>query len=131
MAENLVARKEGGWKVVSASPDVCKTPMGSSMPPVPYPVTANLCSSAQAAASVRSNGHSVLVFDGSYTPTTLGDAAGIGKGIVSGTVGEKCWPKERSSSVRVEGKRVIRHGDAYWMNGSFVPPPSKAKRWTP
>jgi hypothetical protein len=38
MADNYTARKQPGWRVVSIAPDVCKTPMGSSIPPVPYPV---------------------------------------------------------------------------------------------
>lgn len=129
MAENLVARKENGWKVVSASPDVCKTPMGSSTPPVPYPVVANLSTTNQPAGTVRSNGYPLVLFDASFTPATQGDQAGTAKGVKSGTVGAQCWPKARSSTVRVEGKRVIRHGDAFWMNGSYSAPPSKAERW--
>lgn len=129
MAENLVARKENGWKVVSASPDVCKTPMGSSTPPVPYPVVANLDTTNQPAGTVRSNGYPLVLFDASFTPATQGDQAGTAKGVKSGTVGAQCWPQARSSTVRVEGKRIIRHGDAFWMNGSYSAPPSKAERW--
>lgn len=129
MADNYVARKQAGWQVVSVAPDVCKTPMGSSVPPVPYPVVAKLDSTTQPAGTVRANAHPLVLFDASYTPATLGDQAGTAKGVKSGTVGAQCWPKQRSSTVRVEGKRVIRHDDQFWMNGSYSAPPSKAQRW--
>jgi uncharacterized Zn-binding protein involved in type VI secretion len=119
MANNVTARKDGKWRIVSLMPDVCKTPMGSSTPPVPYPVTADLGDSRATAVSVRANGKSVVRFDSSYAPSTIGDAAGTAKGIKSGTVGAQCWPKDKSSTVRVEGKPIIRHGDQFWMNGDY------------
>lgn len=118
MAENYVARQETGWIVVSSSPDVCKTPMGSSTPPVPYPVIAKLETSAGIAASVKANGYPMVVFDMSQTPNTLGDTAGSAAGVKSGTVGGKCYPKSHSSTVRAEGKLLIRHDDEFWMNGA-------------
>lgn len=68
--------------------------------------------------SVRANGHPVVVYKRSFTPKTLGDAAGQAKGVKSGTVEGKCHPLEHSSSVRAEGCHLIRHGDLFWMNGS-------------
>ncbi|MDP9972018.1 MULTISPECIES: DUF4150 domain-containing protein [Variovorax] len=117
MSANVVARKQGGWKVVSIAPDFCKTPMGSSIPPVPYPVTAQLQATTGIARSVRANGHPVVVYDMSIVPTTIGDAAGTAKGVKSGTVQGKCYPKDHSSTVRAEGKLVVRHDDLFWMNG--------------
>jgi len=117
MADDYMARKQGGWRVVCIAPDVCKTPMGSSIPPVPYPVTAQLKSATGIARSVRVNGSPLVVYDMSLTPTTLGDAAGRAKGIKSGTVQGKCYPKEHSLSVRAEGKLIVRHDDLFWMNG--------------
>ncbi|MFJ4156873.1 DUF4150 domain-containing protein [Pseudomonas sp. NPDC089752] len=118
MADNVMARQQGQWTVVSIAPDVCKTPMGSSIPPVPYPVTAELDTSTGVAKSVRANGHPVVVYKRSFTPKTIGDAAGKAKGIKSGTVEGKCHPQEHSSSVRAEGRHLVRHGDLFWMNGS-------------
>jgi len=118
MAKDYVARKQSGWTVVSLTPDVCKTPMGSSIPPVPYPVTAQLQQARQVASSVRANGHPLVVFDMSLVPKTIGDAPGRAKGIKSGTVEGKCYPKDKSSTVRAEGKRIVRHNDLFWMNGS-------------
>lgn len=117
MADNVIARKQTKWKVISIVPDVCKTPMGSAIPPVPYPVTAELKTTTGVANSVRANGKPVVVYDMSLVPTTQGDQAGAAKGIKSNTVGGKCYPLEKSSSVRAEGKLIVRHGDTFWMNG--------------
>ena len=117
MSANVTARKDGSWRVVSLAPDVCKTPMGSSIPPVPYPVTAQLETTTSVASSVRANGHPVVVYDMSIVPTTIGDAAGAAKGVKSGTVQGKCYPKDHSGTVRAEGKLLVRHDDLFWMNG--------------
>lgn len=116
MAKNLVARQQAGWKVICTRPDVCKTPMGSSTPPVPYPVYSELMSSADVAESVRSNGHPLVILDDSYTPATIGDAAGAAKGVSSGTVGGKCYPAKASGTVRAQKRWLVRHGDEFEMN---------------
>ncbi|QDI02511.1 DUF4150 domain-containing protein [Xanthomonas cerealis pv. cerealis] len=118
MADNYVARQQSGWRVVYVAPDVCKTPMGSAVVPVPYPVTAELQDAVQVAGSVNANGHPLVVFSMSKVPKTLGDAAGRATGIKSGTVEANCYPKEHSFTVRAEKRPVIRHGDLFWMNGA-------------
>ncbi|KRP74083.1 MULTISPECIES: DUF4150 domain-containing protein [Pseudomonas] len=117
MADNVIARRQDKWKVVSIVPDVCKTPMGSAIPPVPYPVTAELKTATGVARSVRVNGEPVVVFNKSLVPSTKGDGAGAAKGIKSNTVGGKCYPLEKSSTVKAEGKLMVRNGDLFWMNG--------------
>ncbi len=116
MAKNFVARQQGGWKVVCSLPDVCKTPMGSSTPPVPYMVYAELSTADDVAKSVRSNGHPMVTLDQSFTPQTIGDAAGMAKGVRSGQVQGKCYPAAGSGTVRAEGRWVVRHGDDFEMN---------------
>ncbi len=117
MAENFTARKQGGWRVVSIVPDVCKTPMGSSTPEVPYQVTAELCEAVQPAATVRANRCPVIVYDMSLAPVTIGDEAGTALGVKSETVGGKCYPIDHSTTVRAEKKFIVRAGDKFWMNG--------------
>jgi Domain of unknown function (DUF4150) len=56
MADNVGARKQSGWTVYSVPPDVCKTPMGSAMVPVPYPITSELSAAFGTADSVRAEG---------------------------------------------------------------------------
>lgn len=129
MADNVMARKDGQWTIVSTMPDVCKTPMGSSTPPVPYPVTASLGDSQKTSKTVFANGNPIVRFDASFAPDTVGDAAGTAHGIESGTVGAKCWPIEHSSTVQVEGKKIVRHSDQFWMNGNYSGKDGKAARW--
>ncbi len=117
MAENYIARKDGQWKVISLLPDVCKTPMGPSTPPVPYPVIAELSEAVKVVPSVRVNGQPVVVLNQSLIPRTKGDEAGKAKGIKSGTVEGKCYPQEHSNTVRAGKKQILRHGDKFWMNG--------------
>jgi Domain of unknown function (DUF4150) len=117
MATNYVARQQTGWKVVSDSPDVCKTPMGAATPPVPYPVTAELIMTTGVAMTVRANDCPVVVYDQSVVPMTIGDSAGVALGTDSGTVMGKCYPKGKSTTVRAEKKLVVRHDDEFWMNG--------------
>ncbi|HCU0295886.1 TPA: DUF4150 domain-containing protein [Citrobacter sedlakii] len=117
MADNYIARKDGQWKVVSILPDVCKTPMGSSTPPVPYPVIAELNDAVQIVPSVRVNGKPLVVLDQSFIPTTKGDHAGVAKGVQSGTVGGRCYPLEHSETVRAGKRKILRHGDKFLMNG--------------
>jgi hypothetical protein len=118
MAKNVTARKSSKWIVVSKCPDVCKTPMGSGTPPVPYPVIAKLEQSLNPAETVNANGDPIVVFDSTHTPKTIGDEPGTAKGIKSGTVGSHCWPKERSCSVHARGRHIVRHNDEFWMNGN-------------
>ena len=116
MARNYMARQDGTWIVVSVSPDVCKTPIGPSTPPIPYPVTANLGNAVLVVPSVKANGCPVVVLEQSFVPSTKGDEAGVAKGVQSGTVGDICEPLESSTTVRAGGKLVLRHNDMFWMN---------------
>lgn len=113
----VAARKEAGWVVISSCPDVCKTPMGSSTPPVPYPVTSQLVDCIEVVPNVLANGYPVVVFDQSKTTSTIGDQAGVANGVSSGTVGAECWPLEYSKTVYAGNKPLVRHGDEFAMNG--------------
>lgn len=89
---------------------------GVQHPPVPYPVYSELMSSADVAKSVRSNGHPLVILDDSYTPSTIGDAAGAAKGVSSSTVAGKCYPAKASGTVRAQKHWLVRHGDEFEMN---------------
>jgi hypothetical protein len=118
MSRNVVARKQTGWKVISTLPDVCLTPMGNSVVPVPYAVHAKLEESVRIAKSVKANGNPVVIYDETVVPKTVGDSGGSRKGIQSGTVEANCYPKTHSGTVSAEKHRVVRHDDEFWMNGS-------------
>jgi hypothetical protein len=121
MARRLGARKDGKFKAVSTAPSINKTPVGSSTPPLPYPVVQDLSGSVGTVPNVRFNGDPVYVLDQSTQPSCKGDAAGVLKGVRSGTVSGEVTPVKGSSSVRVGKKPVIRVGDPCTMNGGNCP----------
>nr|WP_307733544.1 polymorphic toxin type 46 domain-containing protein [Duganella violaceicalia] len=116
----IAARKDGVFKATSIAPSFNLTPVGPSMVPLPYPTTADLSSSVNVASNVRFNGKQVYTL-GSSQPSCKGDEQGSGGGVRSGTVNGEVKPVVASKSVRVEGKRVVRDGDACTMNGGNNP----------
>jgi hypothetical protein len=116
MAEKLGARKNSSWKAICTAPDFCKTPVGSSTPPIPYQVIADLGQSENCAPSVRFNGDPCFVFNPSTVPTCTGDEPGTAGGVRSGTAADKVKPTGACPNVRAEGKQVVRKDDPGTMN---------------
>lgn len=110
------ARKTSKALVVSILPDVCLTPIGNIMVPIPYMIVANLEDSISVSKNVRFGGRPVFLLDQSIITKTTGAEAGTGGGVKSGTTGSIVEPIEGSKNVRVNGKRVVRHGDLCKMN---------------
>ncbi|WP_321818260.1 MULTISPECIES: PAAR-like domain-containing protein [unclassified Paraburkholderia] len=121
MASRLGARKDSAFKAVSTAPSINKTPVGSSTPPLPYPVTEDLSGSLGTVPNVRFNGDPAYVLNQSTQPACKGDAAGSCNGVKSGTVSGEVKPVEGSSTVRITGKPVIREGDPCTLNGGNCP----------
>jgi uncharacterized Zn-binding protein involved in type VI secretion len=121
MADRVGARKDGQFKAVSTAPSFNKTPVGSSTPPLPYPVKEDLGSSLGVVDSVKFNGDPAYVLNQSTQPSCKGDAAGSCKGVKSGTVSGEVKPVKGSSTVRLEGKPIIRDGDPCTLNGGNCP----------
>ncbi|WP_312046496.1 PAAR-like domain-containing protein [Erwinia sp.] len=115
MAENYAARKDGAYKVVGMAPDACFTPGIPS--PVPYPVTTTLAPATNTVNSVNFKGRPAFVYEQSFVPTTIGDAAGSNKGVVSGTVEGDCWSIEHSPDTFIGGHAMNRVSDLFAMNG--------------
>jgi hypothetical protein len=110
------ARKDTICYAVSAAPDVCLTPMGGAMVPVPYQLYADFSGSLKCIESVRLNRHPVYVFDWSLAPRVQGDEPGTGGGVASGVNVGKVWACEASTNVRADRRRIVRHDDRCWMN---------------
>lgn len=62
------------------------------------------------------NGQPAYVLDQTTQPTCIGDEAGIGGGVRSGTVGGEVKPTSGSSSIFIGGKALVREGDTCTMN---------------
>lgn len=128
-------RDVGQALVVCTAPDVCKTPIGSSTPPIPYQITGKLGDDANASGNVFLTGLKAFKFDSVVTHVT-GDEPGAAKGVKSGTVGDIAEPKTASSVVRVNGQWLVRDGDAFWMNkrntvGELIYKKDRGKYWPP
>lgn len=102
-------------RIISLAPDVCLTPMGSAMVPVPYPVVDYCGHDQNYTGSVRFTRQKAMVLRSSTTHVH-GDAPGTGKGVKSGTVEGISEPIGHAADVHAEGSPVIRHLDRFWMN---------------
>ena len=110
------ARKNSSFMAVSLAPDICKTPMGPNMVPVPYPIVADLDDSIAVAKHVNFNGDPVYLLSDSVITTVTGNEPGTGGGMKSGVNRGKVRATTASTSVRVEKQFVVRHGDECDMN---------------
>ena len=100
------SRDTGEEIVVSIHPDVCLTPVGNAMVPVPYTLRARQEDDANTEPTVRMTGlrtHNM----GSLITTCHGDEAGTGGGVKSGTHNGICEPMEHSANVRIKGRNAI------------------------
>jgi hypothetical protein len=107
-----IARADG---ICMAFPDVCNTPSGPSMVPVPYPNVAQLATATGTASTVTAGGKAVIV-KSSEIPTSSGDEAGSGGGVTSGTTTGKCTFTSASGTVFAEGTEVVRQFDQTEQN---------------
>jgi hypothetical protein len=102
-------------RVVSLLPDVCLTPRGNMLVPVPYNIHDLVGHDTNFANSVNFTGERAMVFR-SKTEHVHGNEQGTGGGIKSGTTPGQCEPIDHASQLRAEGSWVIRHQDKFWMN---------------
>lgn len=110
------ARKNSIFIVVNLVPDVCKTPIGSSMVPVPYPIVGDLADSITVSKKTNFNGDPVFLLSDSVVSKVTGNEPGTGGGMRSGVNKGKVRATSSSKTVSIEGKRVVRHGDECEMN---------------
>ncbi|MBL1260416.1 MAG: DUF4150 domain-containing protein [Thiotrichaceae bacterium] len=109
-----IAHKGSGGKSI-VFPDVCKTPVGPSIVPIPYPNIGQSSDTAKGAKSVKVDGEMPMVKGAVYS-TSTGDEAGTAKGVASGTTKGECEFLMYSFDVKFEGKNVCRLGDPLWHN---------------
>ncbi len=113
MGQPVATQTSGG--VCYAFPDVCKTPTPGGPVPIPYPNTGDLGQAVNVSTTVKIGGKAVILQD-SEIPVTTGDEAGVIGGVVSGVIKGKATFTSFSAKVRVEGKGVVRLGDATLQN---------------
>ncbi|MEE9390873.1 MAG: DUF4150 domain-containing protein [Planctomycetota bacterium] len=104
-----------GFEMCSA-PDVCKTPVGNSVVPIPYTITSFSRDLVRGTSTVLADGGNSIDCKGSAHSKCIGDEAGTLKGVASSTnLHESTWITW-SMNVYVEGKNVARLSDKMFMN---------------
>ena len=109
----VVHKKSGGSSTVF--PDVCKTPVGSSVVPIPYPNTGKASDTAKGPSTVTFDGEMPMV-KGSIYSKSIGDEPGRMGGVISGVQKDECEFMMYSFDVKVEGKNLCRLGDPLFHN---------------
>lgn len=113
---NSAARHSGKQAViVCLAPDVCLTPIGSAMVPVPYMIVSKLDWSERTISNTTFGGQQAFTM-ASRTNRVTGNEAGRGGGVRSGVNAGWCRPMSNKSSFFVNGREVIQHTSLYHMN---------------
>ena len=98
-------------------PDICQTPAGPSLVPMPYPNTADHSMGSPPVPNVLVGGspaHNLMT----EIPMTQGDAAGTGGGVASGSVMGSASFLDGSASVMMGGSPATRLTSPTMQNGS-------------
>lgn len=109
----IAHKGSGGMSTVF--PDVCKTPAGSAVVPIPYPNIGKSSDTSKGPKTVLTDGKMPMVKGAVYS-TSTGDEAGTLKGIISGQNKAECEFMMYSFDVKFEGKNVCRLGDPLFHN---------------
>ncbi len=115
MADREGTRKTAEAIVVSTTPDVCNTPAGSAMVPVPYPIIGRFDAVTGEVPTVLFTKQEAFTTASRIT-TVQGDEAGSGGGVSSGVNTGYCRPATYSSTVFAQGHQVVSHECKMEMN---------------
>jgi hypothetical protein len=118
MTNPIAARQDDSFMAICTAPSFNKTASGAI---IPYIVSAKLGNSINTSRNVNFNGNAAYILDQTTQSTCKGDAAGSAGGIKSGTVNGEVKPVKGSSTVRVNKRQTIRHGDPCTLNGGNCP----------
>lgn len=114
--EHSAARHSGsGATITCMAPDVCKTPVGNTVVPIPYMITSQLSWAQRTAATVEITGLQAFTMN-SRTDKVVGDEPGTIGGVKSGVNRGWCRPQSRKINVFVEGFELIEDANLYEMN---------------
>lgn len=114
--EKSAARHSGkAATIVCLAPDVCKTPVGSSVVPIPYMIVSQMSWSQKTIASTQLTGLDAFTM-ASRTDKVTGDEPGTIGGVKSGVNRGWCRPKSNKTSVFVEGRELLQNDNLYEMN---------------
>jgi Domain of unknown function (DUF4150) len=110
---------KGSGGMSTVFPDVCKTPIGNAVVPIPYPNTGKASDTSKGPKSVTVDGEMPMVKGAQYS-TSTGDEAGSLKGVASSTNKGVCEFMLYSFNVKFEGQNVCRLGDPLFHNNKNI-----------
>lgn len=111
------ASTKGGGQCF-AMPDVCLTPAPPAPPiPVPYPNTGMVNQAKKTSTKVKFAGKEVVTKK-SEMSRSMGDEAGLNKGVISGMNMSKVSYKKGSSKVKIQGQDCVHLTSMTGHNGS-------------
>ena len=115
MANEAATAKDAQFVLISLLPDVCLTPSKSGYP-VPYVITHRMDQSEQVSPNVFFRGKPAYLHNESYVDNVRGDEPGAGKGVISQTHMRISHNIDKSATVYVNGRPIVRTADMMWMN---------------
>lgn len=116
MADEQITAKHSDFVLISLVPDVCLTPIGNSIVPIPYPITHDLGASEQCSEDVFVDGEPAFLHQLSFVDDVQGDEPGTKGGVISGVYTKISHSLQHSGSVYINGHAIVRTGDLVQMN---------------
>jgi Domain of unknown function (DUF4150) len=117
MADERATAKDSDYVLIFMAPDVCYT--GSKVKkgwPLPFPIMHDMSTAQQCSDNVFINGEPAFMHSMSYVDDVHGDELGTGGGVVSTVNMKVSHSEQRSATVFINGKPMVRTGDTVFMN---------------
>lgn len=115
MTQSAARHSGKGAQIVCLAPDVCLTPVGAAIVPIPYMIVSQLSWAQKTVASTQLTGMEAFTM-ASRTDKVTGDEPGVKGGVVSGVNRGWCRPRSNKTSVFVDGRELIQNDNLYDMN---------------
>ena len=126
MAAIFPASTKGGGNCF-AMPDVCLTPAPPAPPvPTPYPNTGMVNQAKKTSKKVKFKGKEVVTKK-SEISRSMGDEAGVNKGVMSGMNMGKVIYKKGSAKVKIQGQPCVHLTSMSGHNGTSANMPAGAQ----
>lgn len=117
MAQEMLTAKDAAYLIISMVPDVCFTGTKANKSyPLPFVLAHKMDQSEQCSKNVFVNDKPVFLHGLSFVDNVKGDEAGGGGGVVTGVNTEVSHSIQKSATVYVNGRPVVRTGDKVHMN---------------
>lgn len=101
--------------IICLAPDVCLTPVGNLVVPIPYMIVSQLDWAERTVANTQFTGRQAFTMQ-SRTNKVTGDEPGTNGGVVSGCNTGWCRPISKKGTVFVGGTELIQNDNLYDMN---------------